>query len=716
MLNELGTDRTAVHALPGSPEASLLRTPRGTLLKVAGSAEAVADTLTHLTDRDTVLARQLRDRLSTETVRQGDTAACVVIGTGALASALAEELGCAAVAEIDDAPAAGALGTLPLILAFDLPDREPIANAVARARARGHCFTTAVVDHETVSIGPLALADQTSDAIDLQGRRQMSVRNADHLEALETPAASGRSPLGAADLRLPAVLLRIELQRWLGEGRSRLLFRELLVAPLRGTQEWHTVLPLPDRTPHPGSTRAWAAVAELGSGLEVLFDQRTGPVVHAQPVPHHASVPDGLTTYQAFAAATKRLYPWANSQVCGGSSFLSAEDARTASLGEAVERYCGNLISPKRIRRGSYTSLTAAGQAALDPQDLVLFSRDQYRTRGFPFPEFTRDSETCWIDGKDLDGGRVWLPASLSYVNWHMGPFREETAYHPHYFSGIAAGASLDSAILGAVEEVVERDITMIWWMNAHPLPTLDVSGTRLEQVVAESAGRGQDLRFIALPDEFGIPVVVAVLWQREEGLLNVGFGCKPDPVRAALKAATEAFTLQEGSRDLDNPTGRYRAGAVESVVSDRFLKPWRRDRNYLDDYHPAFRDVNALMCQQQFFLDPRAQEAVRGWLDTPVEGHVRDLPAPAEHSLAAYAKLLADRGHRVYYTDLTSPDVALAGVDVVRALVPGLVGNFPAAFPMLGRDRIRRAAVRLGWRSSPLGEESLNYWPLPHA
>jgi ribosomal protein S12 methylthiotransferase accessory factor len=122
------------------------------------------------------------------------------------------------------------------------------------------------------------------------------------------------------------------------------------------------------------------------------------------------------------------------------------------------------------------------------------------------------------------------------------------------------------------------------------------------------------------------------------------------------------------------------------------------------------------LLCQQQLFLDPRAQEAVRPWLDTPRSGHIRDVPALPERSLARYSELLRQEGLDLYYADLTTADVALAGISVVRALIPGLVGNFPAAFPLLGRDRIRAAAVRLGWRDVPLEEEQLNYWPLPHA
>ena len=42
--------------------------------------------------------------------------------------------------------------------------------------------------------------------------------------------------------------------------------------------------------------------------------------------------------------------------------------------------------------------------------------------------------------------------------------------------------------------------------------------------------------------------------------------------------------------------------------------------------------------------------------------------------------------------------------------------GNAPAAFPFLGLGRVQELAVELGWRSTPLPEADLNYFPLPHA
>ena len=709
-----------------SDSTTIVRTARGSLLQVETTSATVLDVLAG-GGESWPEAVDLRERLGRSAVRRPPANRCQLFGTGRLAEALATELGCPQAAINDARPVLDRpVGPMrrpdegpvpPMIFAWDRPDEDAITEAVEFARGFGSVFLTAVLDHESVSAGPLCTGGATSDAIDLLRRRLMSARHPALYRALTAAPLASSSPLEEADLRWAALLVRHEIQQWLATGSSRLLFRELLARPLERAYEWHVVLPLPERVGDATLSQQWMRVAGLSAGLDLLVDRRTGPVVHAERVPHHQSVPSELVTYQAFAGQTARLYPWTNSRVCGGSSFNGAAEARRASIGEAVERYSGNMIDLSRLRQSTFRALANEGRRAVDPAQLVLYSESQYATPGFPFEPFTADSTTYWVDGHQYGSGEtVWLPASLSYVNWLAGPLRGEPAHHAHHYAGIAAGSSVDAAILGGIEEVIERDITMVWWLNAQPLPAVDVAGTALAPLVAESGAKGQDLRFIPLPNEFGIPVVAAVLWQRDEGFLNLGFGCRPDPIAAAFKAATEAFTLQEGSRDLDNLNGLYRRGSIEAVVSDRFLKPWRADRGYLDDFHPQFRDVNALLCQQQLFLDPRAQEAVRPWLDTAPVGHILDVASPPEYSVACYEDLLGRNGLVVLFADLTTRDVALAGVSVVRVLVPGLVGNFPAAFPLLGRRRIQSAPVQLGWSVDPLEENQLNYWPLPHA
>ena len=150
--------------------------------------------------------------------------------------------------------------------------------------------------------------------------------------------------------------------------------------------------------------------------------------------------------------------------------------------------------------------------------------------------------------------------------------------------------------------------------------------------------------------------------------------------------------------------------------VNGGFVKPWRADRAYLDDYRPDFRDVVDLMCQLQLHLDPRALERIRPWVDVEPIRRLGDLPRIRDGSRRTYQEAVESRGYQIYFAGLTTPDVALTGMRVVRVLVPGLVPNFAAAFPYQGHGVLRTAAVRLGWRDAPVAEEAINIFPMAHA
>jgi ribosomal protein S12 methylthiotransferase accessory factor len=125
---------------------------------------------------------------------------------------------------------------------------------------------------------------------------------------------------------------------------------------------------------------------------------------------------------------------------------------------------------------------------------------------------------------------------------------------------------------------------------------------------------------------------------------------------------------------------------------------------------------VVSLLSQSQLHLDPRAQDLARPFLEADEDLSLDDIPAPAGGDLRVYQEAIESAGYEIYFADVTTPDVAHTGLAVTRVVVPGLVPNFPAAFPFLGQDAIQRCAVKLGWRSSvPLASE-LNYVPLPHA
>ncbi|MFC7106985.1 YcaO-like family protein [Nonomuraea rubra] len=413
-------------------------------------------------------------------------------------------------------------------------------------------------------------------------------------------------------------------------------------------------------------------------------------------IEHDPSIPRALTTVQADVADMGRRFPWATNVLCGASSFGDAAGARAAAIGESVERYCANWIQPELLRKASYAELRQAGENALAPESIVLFSEAQYAAEGFPFVRFDGDLPVHWIAGRSLTHDRpIWVPASLAYCNYYVGPYYHEPITNPLYYAGVAAGESFDDAVRSGLEEVIERDATMVWWANLPALPSLEPT-PRLAALFDGTPG--QRAWLIPLPNEFDVPVIAGVVEHARDQILTIGFGCRDTLELAAEKAWAEALTLQEIARDLQDPDGLYWEAVHAGRKARHFMHEWRADRAYLDSFRPDFRDVGDLECQMQVNLDPRAVERVRSWLDSGTTIPASSVSTMPDRSLSTYRQRVEQAGYEVIAVDLTTPDVAAAGLHVTRTLVPGLAGNFAAAFPYLGADRLRNAAVKLGW------------------
>lgn len=300
----------------------------------------------------------------------------------------------------------------------------------------------------------------------------------------------------------------------------------------------------------------------------------------------------------------------------------------------------------------------------------------------------------------------MWIPACLVSSEADRGRFTDPL------IAGLAGGTSEEHAVTSGLEEVLERDTTMLWWANTPRLRRLPVPA-ELRALIADTTD-AYDVTLIPLDNEFAVPIVAAAVLDRARHWLSIGFATRPDAVDAAKKALAEGFTLQHTCLALDDELEL--AGMRADLPHLANLKPYRADRRYLDSYREDFGDVVDLLCQQQVYLDPRAATRVAPWVhELPVRPW-QGLPALGERRLKAYRERVEERGFEVIAVDLTTRDVAAAGFHAAHTIVPGLVSNFPAGLPYWGDGRIRRAAVDLGWRTRPLTEERLNTFPLPHA
>ncbi|MGH8931122.1 MAG: YcaO-like family protein [Egibacteraceae bacterium] len=153
--------------------------------------------------------------------------------------------------------------------------------------------------------------------------------------------------------------------------------------------------------------------AETSSQSDRLLDRRTGIIrrLERRALPSH--LPEALRYVTASISDATRFTAWPSDPIGAGCVWWDEDAARGAAVGEAVERYCGNLV-PSGLRRGSYTDLVSGGYPALDPNELALHSPEQHLTPGFPFVPLTRDLLVRWAGGRDLGtGAPLLVPASL---------------------------------------------------------------------------------------------------------------------------------------------------------------------------------------------------------------------------------------------------------------------------------------------------------------
>lgn len=438
---------------------------------------------------------------------------------------------------------------------------------------------------------------------------------------------------------------------------------------------------------------------------DLLVDPRTGIVTETQRYTNPPEWPSEFHLVTASVADVGHDRPWRADRVSTGTAYGSERRALMASIGEAVERYCGNFI-PAGLRRATWNALTDAGVRAVDPQQLRLFSKEQYDEPGFPFVPFDRDVAVCWVEGTDLvDSGATLVPASLVYINYLYGPRATEPVTNFVAYAGLAAGPDRRTAETSAMEEIIERDAVELWWDSGEAARRVDLPRDLAAQM-ADCADPMLEYVVLEIPGPWRVPVMAVVARDPVLDLVVLGSAARPDPAAAVLKAAGEAVSLRSLAKGLLDPQGGPHTAVAEGIVDGSALKPWRADRAYLDDYADDFRDVTDLLCQAQIYLDPRT----RPWTD-------RLFGEGAEVSLDDVGRRLAvdadpERLWRHYRdecvrvggahpvsVDVTTPDIATAGLSVVRVTAPGTYGNAPAGFQP--RDPARRS--------------NRNRVPLPH-
>lgn len=308
------------------------------------------------------------------------------------------------------------------------------------------------------------------------------------------------------------------------------------------------------------------------------------------------------------------------------------EQAGASAAMEALERYCAEQRDTDEVVYGTYRQACEIGPA-VNPADLIL---------PLPVLNYIEDAEIAWVRAYDLFAGeKTWVPACEVFYPYY--PDGDVQLYKFHT-NGIAAGNTMEEAILHGLLELIERDA----WSLAEDVNVAkaDIVIDDDESVPAELLRRfrekGVEIHLKDLTSDIGIPTIGAAADDtatKDPEMLTIGVGTHLNPEIAAVRAITEV--------------AQSRTTHKHGIKTNARLQKIAQDMGY-----DRIKEINRL-----WYRDCIKKTNLKDFEDLSTPYVLDDIEVVLGR--------LADTGfEKVLAADLTRPEI---GVPVVRMIVPGL-------------------------------------------
>jgi ribosomal protein S12 methylthiotransferase accessory factor len=414
----------------------------------------------------------------------------------------------------------------------------------------------------------------------------------------------------------------------------------------------------------------------LTDALDRLLDPRFGVINQLGESPQEPGMPQ-FFHYFANATRTAALGGQPGFELGGGAS-VDRDQAMAKAIGEVVERYCVAFFSQESL------PLVSANEAPFphaDPAAFALYREDQYATGRLEFVPFTNDLPVRWTRAIDIEtAGEIYVPAAAVHLPYmYEGP--EEGAIMQPISTGLACNEGYESALISAACEAIERDAFTIFWQAKLPPPRVPLAS--LDANNADLLDRFARARFevtvFNVTTDVGVPSVMAV-------------ACHDDASQPALSVAAATHPVANVAvRKCLEELEHTRFWSRRLKASTPPVDPERTDEIYGQEEHLRF------WCEQ-------SNRHLADWLFTSeIENELPKIAFADERSpgeLLEYTRTsLKMAGLQLLCADVTTPEIRELGLNVVRAVVPGLhplvIGHVRRA---LGGRRLYDVPARLGY------------------
>jgi ribosomal protein S12 methylthiotransferase accessory factor len=283
---------------------------------------------------------------------------------------------------------------------------------------------------------------------------------------------------------------------------------------------------------------------KLKVALNKLVDEKTGVIRQIVEIPLQSSE-YGVFIYSAECSDTQyainlEYSDRARPDLLASGAALTREEALWSTIGEACERYMASYFF---IEDTVYTSENALNGSAISLDNYIGFSDEQYNREGFPFHKHDPEREIYWAEGYSLvNGKKIHVPAQQVWLGFPSK--NKEEKLFPQISTGLAAGETLEHAILTGLKEVIERDAFTTYWLlkNTPKKIRLEDITCHYPELDALIKKTNLDVHLMWMSTELNIPSVLCIIRLPGNVGIAVGMACHLDAIVAAEKAIVEAY------------------------------------------------------------------------------------------------------------------------------------------------------------------------------
>jgi len=311
---------------------------------------------------------------------------------------------------------------------------------------------------------------------------------------------------------------------------------------------------------------------------------------------------------------------------------VTPEQAQASAVMEALERCCAVKREDDVIVKATVKDAMES-VFALDPRELILPEKVH---------QYLFSDQLAWIQGYEMFRGEdIWVPANAVFHPYF--PDGDMTIFRYHT-NGIAAGNTIEEAILHGILELIERDAWSIadFRRRARADVILDDEDSVSYKLMQKFRENGVEVHLKDLTQDIGITTIGAAaddVVTKDPELLTIGVGTHLNPELAAVRALTEVAQ----SRTTHKHGVKVNAKLQESNKSLGYDRIKSLNRLW---YSPSEKTVKISEMEK---------------LDTPFV--LDDIEVTLE-------KLMDAGLDKVIVVDLTRSELS---VPVVRIIIPGL-------------------------------------------